>query len=145
MPKDLWKWIVGVVGLLVAMYWLAYASKKSQVQNSSRCADRLDLPNKGATMGAFTPLQAANLAKECNDVFDAWISTGYGQDVMVDKLMALTNDQLFATMSVYDSTYKPGLIAEIEDDYTYMIPQYITSGKASDLVKRLKALQSGVK
>ncbi|MBO0930362.1 hypothetical protein [Fibrella aquatilis] len=143
MPNNLWKWAVGGLAILAGLYWLNYYSSKKRVQASTKCPGTLDLPDKGRTLGGFSLIQASNLAKECNDVFDAWISTGYGQDALIEKLTGLTNDQLYAVMTVYDGTYQPGLIEEIGDDYTYMIPQYVTGGKGAQLLKRLKALKSG--
>lgn len=145
MPKDLWKWIGGLVVLLIALYYLAYASKKSEVQKSTKCADRLDLPQKGATMGSFTPLQAATLAKDCKDVFGRWFASGSKSDELATTLMKLTQDQLFALLQVYNSTYKPSLVAEIENDWAYLGLDKLLDGPASQLVVRLKALESGVK
>ena len=145
MPKDLWKWGAALAIVLLVLYYLAYASKKSQVQNSSRCADRLDLPNKGATLGEFSPLQAANLAKECRDVFGRWLSNGSASDTLAAKLMRLTQDQLFALQQVYNATYQPTLVGEIENDWLYLGADKLLNGAASQLVVRLKALDSGVK
>jgi hypothetical protein len=145
MPKDLWKWGAASTLLLVLLYWLAYASAKSQATKSSRCADQLDLPDKGATLGTFSPLQAASLARECRETFGRWFSSGSASDALSVRLMALTNDQLFALNQVYNSTYEPTLVAEIENDWAYLGFDKLFSGAASQLVERLKALETGAK
>ncbi|MEZ0610446.1 hypothetical protein ACAW74_18170 [Fibrella sp. WM1] len=139
------KAITGSVLALIGLYVLAFFSSRNRIKTGVRCADMLDLPEKGKTLGTFTQLQAAALAREAKDAFDRWLSSGSTSDAVAGRLMQLTNDQLYAVQYLYDQTYDTPLIDEITNDFAYYGLDSLAGGPASQLVTRLRTLKTGVK